>query len=137
MQQTEENMDERVIESPKMEVPTSQRRTWLVKALENVVLLPRYEQVTVARLETERAQHLPPLVYVKPVQNQIEEIFPALTLSRVKPSTRQSLQLTQPSDETVTRSANTAYVLLVNFSEETLTVTKHTVLRIDIKIHMN
>jgi len=50
--------------------------------------------------------------------------------TRVKPSTCQSPQLKQPSDETGTRSANTAYVMLANFSEETLTVPKHTVLGI-------
>jgi len=82
----------------------------------------------VARLETEKAQNLPPLVYVEPAQIPIEGIFPARKLSRVKPSTHQSSQLTQPSDETVTRSANTAFVMMANFSEETLTVPKDTVL---------
>jgi len=112
MRQTEETKEERVLESPKIEEPTSQSRTWLVKALENLVLAPRCKQVAVARLETEKAQNLPPLLYVEPAQIPIEGIFPARTLSRVKPSTRQSSQLTQPSNETVTRSANTAYVML-------------------------
>ena len=82
-----------------------------------------------ARLETEE-QNLPPLVYVEPAQIPIEGIFPARTLSRVNASTRQSSQLTQRSDATVTRSANTAYDMLANFSEETLTVPKRTVLGI-------
>ena len=38
--ETEETKYERVLESPKIEEPTSQGRTWLVKALENVVLAP-------------------------------------------------------------------------------------------------
>jgi len=33
MRQTEEPKDERVLESPKIEEPISQSRTWLVKAL--------------------------------------------------------------------------------------------------------
>ena len=94
-----------------------------MKALENVGLAPRCKQLAATRLETEKAQNLPPLVYVEPAQIPIEGIFPARTLSRVKPSTRYSSQLTQPSDETVTRSVNTAHVMLANFSEETLTLT--------------
>jgi len=46
--QTEKTKDERFLESTKLEKPTSQIRTWLVKALENVVLAPRCKQVTVA-----------------------------------------------------------------------------------------
>jgi len=80
MRQTEETKYERVLESPKIEEPTSQGRTWLVKALENVVLAPRCKQVVAARLKTEKAQNLPPLVYVEPAQIQIEGIFPARTL---------------------------------------------------------
>ena len=125
MRQTEKTKDERALESPKIEDPTSQSRTWLVMALENVVLAPRCKQVAFARQETEKAQNLPLLVYVELAQIPIEGIFPARTLSRVKPSTRQSSLLTQPSDETVTRSANTAYAILANFSEDTLTVPKH------------
>ena len=63
-------------------------------------------------------------------QIQIQGIFPARTLSRVKPRTRRSSQLTPPSDGTITRSANTAYVMLANLSVEKLTVPKHTVLGI-------
>ena len=80
-----------------------------------------------ASLETEKAQNLPPLVYVEPAKFQYKDFFQP-GHSRVKPSTRHSSQLTQSSDETVTRSANTAYVMLANFSEETLTVPKYTVL---------
>ena len=61
-------------------------------------------------------------------QIPIEGIFPARTLSTVNTSTRQSSQQTSQCDDTITRSANSAYVTLANFSEETLTVPKHTVL---------
>ena len=81
MRQTEETKDERVLESPKIEEPTSQSRTWLVKALENELMAPRCKQIAAARLETEKAQNLPPLVYVEPAQIPIEGIFPTRTLS--------------------------------------------------------
>ena len=99
-----------------------------MKALENVVLAPWCKQVAVARLETEKEQNIPPLVYVEPAKIPIEGVFPALTLCRVIPITRQSSQLTQKSDKTATRSTNTTYVMLANFGEETLPVPKHTVL---------
>ena len=72
MRQTEKTKDERVLESIKIVEPGSQRRTWLVKTLENMVLAPRYKQVAAARLETEKAQNLPPLVYVEHAQIPIE-----------------------------------------------------------------
>ena len=81
MWQMEKTKDEWVLESRKIEEPTSHSRTWLVKALKNVVLAPWCKQVAVARLETEKAQNLPPLVYVEPAQIPIEGTFPARTLS--------------------------------------------------------
>ena len=51
MWQTEERKDERVLESTMFEEPTSQNRTWHVKALGNVVMAPRYKQVALAKLE--------------------------------------------------------------------------------------
>ena len=128
MLRTEERRDERVSGSPRNEEPTSQSQTWLVKA-SDIVLAPRCRQVAVARLETDE-QNLPPLVYVEPAQIPMEGIFPVRTLSPVNPSTRQSSQQTSQCDDTVTRSANSAYVMVANFSEETLTVLKHNVLGI-------
>ena len=58
----------------------------------------------------------------------IQGSFPARTLSRVKPRTRRSSQLTPECDGRVTRSAKTAYVMLANFSVAKLTVPKHIVL---------
>jgi len=129
MQRTEGRKDERVLANPQSEKPTSHSKTWLVKAHENILLAPRCKQITMARLEMED-QNLPPLVYVEPARIPIEGIFPSRTISRVNPSTRHSSQPKQSTDATVTRSANTAYVMLANFSEETLTVPKHTVLAI-------
>jgi len=57
---TEERRDERDLNSPRNEEPTSQSQTWLVKAKENIVLEPRGRQVAVVRLETEKKQNLPP-----------------------------------------------------------------------------
>jgi len=81
MLRTEERRDELVSNSPRNEEPTSQIKTWPVKASENIVLAPRCRQVAVARLQTEKERNLPPLVYVEPAQIPIEGIFPARTLS--------------------------------------------------------
>ena len=87
MRRTEGRKNERVLANPQTEEPTSQSRTWLVKAHENIVLAPRCKQITMARLEMEE-QNLPPLVHVEPAQIPIGGMFPARTLSRVNPSTR-------------------------------------------------
>jgi len=116
MRRTEVRKDERGLTDSQTEKPTSQSRTCLMKGHENIVLAPRCQQGAVARLETEKEQNLPPLVYVEPAQIPIEGIFKTQTLCRENPSTRQSSQLTQRRDETVTLSANTAYVTLANFS---------------------
>jgi len=130
MLRTEERRDEHVSNSPQNEEPTSQSQTRLVKASENILLAPRCRPVAVARLQTEKEQNLPPFVYVEPAQILIEGIFLARTLSRVNPSTHQSTLQTSQCDDTVMRSTNSVYVMLANFSEETLTMPKHTVLGI-------
>ena len=72
----------------------------------------------------------PPLVVVEPVQIPIEGIFPALALTHIEPSTRQSSQMTSQASPNVIRHADRAYVMLANFSGETLIVPKATVLGI-------
>ena len=125
---TRDGRNERINRDPRNEERSSQGQTWLAKACENIVLAPRCRHVIVARLETEKDQNLPPVVYVEPAQIPIEGIFPARTLCRVNPSTRQSPQQISRCIDTGKRVADSAYVMLANFSEETLTVPKHTVL---------
>ena len=68
MRWTEGRKNEQVLANPQSEKPTSQSKTWLVKAHENIVLAPRCKQITMAKLEMEKGQNLPPLVYVEPAQ---------------------------------------------------------------------
>jgi len=44
---------------------TNCRKSWLVRAKENVVVAPRCRQVIVGRLETEKGECLPPLICVQ------------------------------------------------------------------------
>jgi hypothetical protein len=73
-------------------------------------------------------QNLPPLVVVEPAQIPIEGIFPARALSRVEPSARQSSPVNSKAAGKVKPLADCAYVMLTNFSRDTLTVPKATVL---------
>ena len=74
-------------------------------------------------------QSLPPLVVVEPVQIPIEEIFPARALTHIEPSARQSSQMTSQASPNAIRRADPAYVMLANFSGETLIVPKTTVVK--------
>jgi hypothetical protein len=66
-------------------------------------------------------------VCVEPAQIPIEGIFPPRALSRVEPSAHQSSHVTTLSRHAISGSANNAY-MLANFTEETLTISKATVL---------
>jgi len=69
---------------PHPEVTRQQRNSWLVRARENIVVAPRCRQIVLGRLESEKAQSLPPLVCVEPTQIPIEGILPTRALSRVE-----------------------------------------------------
>jgi hypothetical protein len=79
------------------------------------------------RLELEWA-NTPPLVIVEPLQIPIEGIFPTIALIRIEPSARQSSQMTSQASLNVIPRADHAYVMLANFSTESLTIPKATVL---------
>jgi hypothetical protein len=64
----------------------------------------------------------------EPAQIPLEGIFPARAFSRVQPSAHQSSQVTTRSRHAISGSANKAYVMLANFTEEVLTIPKATVL---------
>jgi hypothetical protein len=83
------------------------------------------------KLETERGQELPPLVCVGPVQIPIEGIFPARALTRVNLNAHQSSHVTSQHEHVETRSPNScAYVMVANFSVESLITPRATVLGI-------
>ena len=95
---------------------------WFFRARQDIILAPRCRQVVTARLESEMEQKLPSLVCIEPAQIPIEGIFPARALSWVGHSVRQSRELTSQQDREVVRSADSAYVMLANFSNEPLTI---------------
>jgi hypothetical protein len=110
------------------EKTTTQSRTWLVKAKENITMAPWSRQVVIGKLEFEEEQNPPTLVCVEPVPIPIEGILPARALTRVGPSAR----MTSQSDNRAKKSPDTrAYVMLANFSEETVVIPKATVVGLE------
>jgi len=128
-QQETRHMDEQLSASLHSETITNSRKTWLVRAKENVVVAPRCRQIIVGRLESEKGESLPPLVCVEPAQLPVEGILPARALSQVmlgapEPSRTEA----QPSRDLTGPPKNCAYVMIANFSNKTLTLPKATVL---------
>jgi len=121
-------VDVQLSASSKRETKASQDRSWFVRARQDIILATRCRQVVTARLESEMEQKLPSLVCIEPAQIPIEGIFPARALSRVGHIVRQSRERTSQQDREVVRSADSAYVMLANFSNEPMTIPKSTIL---------
>ena len=128
-QQETRHIDEQLSAVLHSETITNCRKTWLVRARENVVVAPRCRQVIVGRLETEKGECLPPLICVEPAQLPVEGIVPARALSRVKSGAPETSRTqAQPSCRQSELPRNCAYVMIANFSSETLTLPKSTLL---------
>jgi len=85
--------------------------------------------VVIGKLEHE--QEPPPLVCIEPAHIPIEGVLPARALTRVEYSPNKTSLMTSRADQKAVRSRNTsAYVMLANVSDQTLTVPKSTVLGI-------
>ena len=94
-------------------------------------MAPRSQQVVVGKLDLEQEQELLPLVCIEPAHIPIEGVLPARALTRVECSPSKTARMTSRDDQKAVRSRNTsAYVMLANFSDQTLTVPKSTVLGI-------
>ena len=66
---------------------------------------------------------------MEPALIPIEGILPARVLSRVGPSARKPSKATSPHSHAETRASSSyAYLMLANFSHESLTISKATVL---------
>ena len=120
--------DEQFPTSPPLMTATTQCRTWLIKARENITMAPRCRQVAITKLELEGKEQPPSLVCVEPALIPIG-VLPARALTRVGSGVCKSLPATSQADRAESRSLNT-HVLLANFSNEILTVPKATILRI-------
>jgi len=121
-------VDVQLSATSKRETKASQNRLWLVRARQDIILAPRCHQVVTARLESEKEQKLPSLVCIKPVQIPVEGIFSARSLSWVRQSALQSCELTSQEDRELFGSADSAYMMLANFSKEPLTNPMATIL---------
>jgi len=108
---------------------TTQCSTWLIKAGENITMAPRCRQVVIAKLELEGKEQPPSLVSVEPALSPIGVVLPARALTRVGSGVCKSLPATSQADCVECRSLNTHF-LLANFSNETLTAPKATILGI-------
>ena len=123
-------MDKQVLADSHRERTSNPVRAWLVKAKENITMAPRSQKVVIGKLELEQEQEPPPLVCIEPAHIPIEGVLPARALTRVECSPKKS-PVTSQADQKTVRSPNTsAYVMLANFSDQTLTVPKSTVLGI-------
>ena len=104
----------------------TQGRTWLVRAKENITMAPRCRQMVITQLEFEKGE-APALVCVETAQVPIEVIFIARALTRVGAIAHDDM--TSPADYAAVRSPDTrAHVMLANFSSQSLTIAKATVL---------
>jgi len=87
--------------------------------------------VVIGKLELEQEQKPPPLVCIEPSHIPIEGVLPVRALTRVECSPNKTSLMTSRADHKAVRSSNTsAYVMVANFSDQTLTVPKSTVLGI-------
>ena len=121
-------MDKQVQADSPRERNSTPVRAWLVKARENITMAPRSQQVVIGKLELEQKQQ-PPLVYIVSAHIPIEGVLPTRALTRVEYSPGKTSLMTSHPDHMAARSPNTrAYIILANFSDQTLTVPKSTVL---------
>jgi hypothetical protein len=122
-------MDKQVPADSLRERNSNPVRAWLVKA-KDITMAPR-NQVVIGKLELEQGQESPPLVCIEPAHIPIEGVLPARALTRVECSPSKTSPMTSRAHHKAVRSPNTsAYVMLANFSDQTLTVPKSTVLGI-------
>jgi len=122
-------MDEQLPASPCSEASPSHEKVWLVKAVENITVPPRCQQIIVGRLDSDEKQNPPPLVCIEPAKIPIEGIFPARGLTRVQTKANDLPSVTSSHSGDMTRTRNSqAMVMVANFSNETLIIPKATFL---------
>jgi hypothetical protein len=82
----EPHLDKQSLDNPCSTQTTQWSRSWLVRATENITLVPRCRQVVTAKIELEKGRSLPSLVCVEPAIIPQEGILPARVLSQVETS---------------------------------------------------
>ena len=106
---------------------------WMVKTTGMVWIAPRFKQIVVGRLETQKCRLSPQLVCVEPAQLPLEGILVARGLSRVfaKEQASQLREATAPvtsCDDQLRGRQGCVHVMVVNFSHEEIVLPKGTVL---------
>jgi hypothetical protein len=118
-------MDEQLAASPCSEATTSKEEVWIVKAVENVTVPPRCQQIIVRQLDSDKNQNPPPLVCIEPAKIPIEDILPAHGLSRVMTMANEPPRVTSSHSNNMTRTRNSQLVVMVaKFSDEQLIIPK-------------
>jgi len=112
----EPHLNKQSLDNPGSTQTTQCSRSWLVRATETITLAPRCGLVVTAKTELEKERSLHSLLCVEPATIPLEGILPARVLSRVGTSVHETSQ------------PGRALVMLANFSHETLTLPKSTVL---------
>lgn len=131
-------MDEQIPARPTRGTDEQENSSWLVRVTENKTIAPRCRQIFSGRLETGQTLKHPPLVCVDPAQVPIEGIFIARGLSRVRPRADETSRVMSKDDHSGVRARNScALVMMVNFSEEPLTIPKATFLGVAEEISEN
>jgi len=94
-------------------------------------MAPRSQQVVTGKLKLEQEQEPPPLVCIEPADIPVEKSPPCTHTHTVECSPNKTSLMTSRADQKAARWPNTsAYVMLANVSDQTLTVPKSTVLGI-------
>ena len=122
-------MDEQVSASPRPEITMQESKSWLVRYTDYVTVAPRFRQIILGRLESEKEQKFRTLVCVEPAQIPIDGVLSVHGLSRVGSMANEPSRVTSEHDHTVAGARNScAYVMVANFNNEELTIPKATVL---------
>jgi len=118
-QQKTRHIDEQLSAGLHSNTITNCRKSWLIRAKENVVVASRCRQIIVGRLETEKGECLPPLICLEPDQLPLEGILPASALSRVNSGAPETSRTqAQHSCNQTDIPRNCAYVMIANFCSE-------------------
>jgi len=113
-------MDEQLVASPCSEANPSKEKVWFVKAVENITVPPKCQQIIVGRLDTEEKQNSPPLVCIEPAKIPIQGILPYRELSRVKTKANEPSRVTSSYSSNMIRTRNSQTIVMVEEITEEL-----------------
>jgi hypothetical protein len=124
-----------------LKVETEESEAWLIKAKETVKIPPRVKEMVVGRVEFRKLRQRPELVCAEPAQLPFEGVLAARGVSPVLPEHSCSAGVTSRRVDTGQLRGSGArqyvHVMLVNFSQEEITITKATVLVVAEEISPN